>query len=140
MPVLNTTHPASPESVITCHTAQFATQWPDASTAIITASGEIDAVNASAFIDYALSDADRMTDVVIDLTGVKFFGSAGFAALHTLNVRCAAAGIGWKLVPSKAVSRLLRICDPESSLPVRRSVDTAAEAPRPLLQLVAQSS
>jgi anti-anti-sigma factor len=137
---VSTSFPAIPESAITCHTAHFATQWPNPSTAIVTVDGEIDAVNAIAFVDHALRDADRMRDVVIDLTGVTFFGSAGFAALHTLNVRCASAGIGWEFVPGKAVSRLLRICDPESSLPVRRSVETAAEAPRRLLQLVAQSS
>ena len=51
-------------------------------------------------------------DLALDLTGVDFFGTAGFSALHTLNVRCAGAGVEWVLVPSNAVSRLMRICDP----------------------------
>src|ERR1700710_1684682 len=101
---------ASPETVMTCHTAHFATQCLPPSTVIVTAHGEIDAANAIDFVNYAMRDADRMNGLVIDLTGVNFFGSAGFSALHNLNVRCAAGGIDWAMAPSKAVSRLLLIC------------------------------
>jgi anti-anti-sigma factor len=111
---------------------------------IITAHGEIDAANAIDFVEYSLSHDDQIDTLVIDLTGVKFFGSAGFSALHALNVRCAAKGIGWAMAPSKAVSRLLRICDPDSTLPVHRSLDMALAAvtgePRRLLQLVPEPS
>ena len=143
MPISKST-PANPESVTTCHTAQFATRWLPPSTAIVTAHGEIDAVNAMDFVDHAMSDADQMKGLVVDLTGIKFFGSAGFSALHALNVRCAAQGINWAVAPSKEVSRLLRICDPDSTLPVHRGLDTAlgavASEPRALLQLVSETS
>ena len=84
---------------------------------------------------------DRM---VIDLTGLTFFATAGFTALHTLNVQCVGEEIRWALVPSAAVNRLLRICDPDSALPVSSDVDDAlttvhSEPPR-LLQLVPESS
>jgi hypothetical protein len=63
--------------------------------------------------------------------------------LHTLNIRCAAEKIEWAVAPSTAVVRLLRICDPESALPICDGVDAALAAvkgePRRLLQLVPKS-
>jgi anti-anti-sigma factor len=79
------------------------------------------------------------TALVLDLTGVEFFGTAAFSALHTLNVRCARGGTDWILVPSAAVRRLLAICDPDATLPTAATPDTAATQLQPSLQLVAQS-
>ena len=138
--------PASPESLIertACHTAHFATRWLKPSTAVITAHGELDAANAQEFVDYTLRHAPHTERLVLDLTGVDFFGTSGFSALHTVNARCAGQEIRWALVPSRAVTRLLRICDPDSALPISDSVDVALSAvqgePRRLLQLVAKS-
>jgi anti-anti-sigma factor len=110
--------------------------------AVITAQGELDAANAQEFVDYALRHAAHLDRLVLDLTGIDFFGTAGFSALHTLNVRCAAEKIEWAMAPSAAVTRLLRICDPDSALPMSDSVDAALAAvqgePRRLLQLVSK--
>lgn len=140
-----TARPATPESLIEpadCHTAHFATRWLQPSLAVIATHGELDAANAQQFVDYALRHAAHIDRLVLDLTGVDFFGTAGFSALHTLNVRCAAEKIEWALAPSAAVTRLLRICDPDSALPICTSVETALSAvqgePRRLLQLVAK--
>ena len=57
--------------------------------AIITAHGELDAANAQQFVDYALRHAPDTERLVLDLSGVEFFGTAGFSALHSVNVRCA---------------------------------------------------
>ena len=82
--------------------------------------------------------------LALDLTGIEFFGTAGFSALHTLNVRCAGAGVEWVLVPSTAVSRLLRICDPDSALPIAATMPAALSQlqadQRRLLQLVSEPS
>ena len=47
------------------------------------------------------------------------------------------------MTPSPAVTRLMRICDPDSTLPICDSVDAALAAvqgePRRLLQLVPKS-
>ena len=99
-------------------TATFATRRLEPSVSVITARGELDASNAQEFVDYALRDAERTERLALDLTGLDFFGTAGFSALHTLNVRCASVGVEWVLVPSNAVSRVMRICDPDSTLPV----------------------
>lgn len=126
------------------HTATFATRWLQPAVAVITAHGDLDASNAQEFVDYALRDAERTQRLALDLTGVDFFGTAGFSALHTLNVRCAGAGVEWVLVPSRAVTRLMRICDPDSALPIAATMPTAlarlqAEQRR-LLQLVTKPS
>ncbi len=78
---------------------------------------------AQEFVDYALRHADHINRLVLDLSGVEFFGTAGFSAMHTLNVRCAGESIEWASVPSAAVIRLLRVCDPDSTLPFFDGVD-----------------
>jgi len=125
-------------------TASFATRWPQPAVAVITAHGDLDASNAQQFVDYALRDAERTERLALDLSGVEFFGTAGFSALHTLNLRCAGAGVEWVLVPSRAVSRLMRICDPDSALPIAPTMSAALSQlradQRRLLQLVSEPS
>ncbi|MBO0677723.1 STAS domain-containing protein [Mycolicibacterium sp. S2-37] len=109
-------------------------------TTVIAVRGDLDATNAHEFVDYALQHPGHA--LVLDLTGVEFFGTAAFSAIHTLNVRCAGSGVEWVLVPSWAVARLLRVCDPDATLPVAADVDEAvARLHRngsPLLELVAE--
>lgn len=123
-----------------CHTAHFATRRLQPDTSMVTARGDIDAANAQEFVNYALRHAELVKHLVVDLSGVEFFGTAGFSALHRLNVRAADEGIEWALVPSAPVTRLLRLCDPDSVLPICPSIDAALAAvrrkPQPLLQLV----
>lgn len=137
------TSPGSPNERIDCRAAQFATKWLQPKMAMVTAHGELDAANAQEFVDYALRHAHHTDRLVLDLSGVGFFGTAGFSALHTVNVRCAGEKISWAVVPSSAVTRLLRICDPDSTLPICSSVDSALSElqtePRRLLQLVSKS-
>ena len=132
--------PSIQPTVDTLHRVRLTTRWLRPSSAVITVYGEVDASNAQEFVEYALRCADRMERLVLDLTGVGFLGTAGFSALHTVNVRCAAGGIDWVMVPSPAVSHLLGICDPDSTLPTCDSLQTALDAghrkPAPLLQLI----
>ena len=118
----------------------FATHWPAAESAVIRADGEIDAANAAKLGDYTLRVALQSRYLVLDLRGVAFFGTEGFSTLHMLNVRCAKAGVRWSMVPSAAVSRVLRICDPGGGLPAAITVDAALAAnqgePRRVLHLV----
>ncbi len=126
------------------HNASFSTRWLQPSVAVITARGELDAANAQELVDYALRDLERTRRLALDLTGVDFFGTAGFSALHTLNVRCAAANVEWVLLASRAVDRLLRICDPDSALPIASTMPAALTQlqadQRRLLQLVTEPS
>jgi anti-anti-sigma factor len=143
-PTVPDAHDKPPEQLtpeqLTCHAAIFDTQWPQPSTAVVSARGELDAANGNSFVDYALRKPEQTQWLIIDLTGLSFFGSAGFSALHTLNVQCAGNDIRWALVPSLAVDRLLRICDPDSTLPICVDVPTAMTAvhndPPRLLELI----
>ena len=143
MSSFETPRPAKPESVTTCHTAYFATRWLHPSILIVSAHGELDAANAQEFAEYALWHTDTVKRLLLDLKGIEFFGTAGFSALHTLNVRCAESGSVWAMMPSEAVTRLLAICDPDSTLPVAPTIETALAVihgePRPLLQLVPET-
>jgi anti-anti-sigma factor len=118
-------HPTRPLSRTTRHAARFDTRWTMSSAAIVSAYGDIDGSNASTLTDYAVVNAVRCRGLIVDLSGLEFFGTEGFLALHRVSVRCARAAIGWMVVPSGAVSRLLRICDPHGSLP---AVDTVGAA------------
>jgi anti-anti-sigma factor len=110
------------------HSARFTAEW-DSSRLVITAHGELDASNANQLADYVQRCIAHSTSViVVDLSGLEFFGTAGFSALHLINVRCAGAKLRWAAVPSNAVSRLLRICDPDYTLPLVESVSAVADS------------
>jgi anti-anti-sigma factor len=118
------------------HTARFTAEWGP-SFVVITAHGELDASNATQLADYVQRCAAHSKSIILNLTGLEFFGTAGFSALHTINVRCAGSGVSWAVVPSRAVSRLLRICDPDNALPLAASVPDSKE-PLRLFQLIPQ--
>lgn len=95
---------------------------------VITVDGELDAANSDQLTDYVRRSASRSQRVIVDLRGLEFIGTAGFSALHRINVVCSAAQMSWAMVTGTAVSRLLRICDPDGTLPVTSPAD------EPLLQ------
>jgi anti-anti-sigma factor len=105
--------------------ARLDTHWMKSSVAIVSAHGDIDQTNAPTLTEYSLAHLVRCRGLILDLTRLKFFGAAGFSALHRISVSCARAGIDWALVPGAAVSLLLRICDPDGLLP---AVDTVSAA------------
>jgi anti-anti-sigma factor len=128
------------------HTVQFSACWGPSGT-VVTADGELDAANADQLAAYVEQNVSRSRRVILDLRGLDFIGTAGFSALHRINVVCSGAQAHWAMVPSPAVSRLLRICDPDGTLPVTTSAEepllqsvswAAGKEPRPLLQLVPQ--
>jgi anti-anti-sigma factor len=120
-----TTSRSRSRSLATRQAAGFDTRWTTSSVAIVSAHGDIDGANACSLTDYAVANAVRCRGIVLDLSGLEFFGTDGFLALHRVSVSCARAGIGWVLVPGAAVTRLLRICDPHGWLPAVGTVGTA---------------
>ena len=125
-------------------TAQFSARWEPSGTVIIV-DGELDAANADELAAYVQRNVSRSNRVILDLRGLEFIGTAGFSTLHRINVACSGARVYWAMAPSQAVSRLLRICDPDGTLPVTTPVEepllasvtwAASKARRPLLQLV----
>jgi hypothetical protein len=112
----------------TPHIAGLTSSWPTSSTVVVGAYGEIDANNADMMTEYALGHAMSNRGLILDLSGVDFFGTEAFLAVHRVSVGCARARIAWSLVPGAAVSRLLRICDPQVSLPATETLDAALAA------------
>ncbi|MCV7409352.1 sulfate transporter [Mycobacterium florentinum] len=123
-----------------CRTAQFSA-LSSASGTVITVDGELDAANSDQLAVYAAHRARHAGRVILDLRELDFIGTAGFSALHRINVVCSGAQVSWAMVPSPAVGRLLRVCDPDGTLPVTTPGDEPLlrHAARPLLQLVAQA-
>jgi len=107
------------------HTVRLAHRRLRSSVAVISARGHIDASNADALTDYTLGHLTGCRGLIIDLRGLDFFGTDGFSALHRVSVCCAHPGIGWAVVPSEAVSRVLRIGDPQGLLPAASTVEAA---------------
>ncbi|MCT7657291.1 STAS domain-containing protein [Mycobacterium deserti] len=95
----------------------------------IRARGEVDASNAKQFADAVCHAAAGDNRITVDLSDVGFMALDGVAALHAVNARMMHADSSWYVVPSDAVSRVLRLCDPEGLIPV-------APTTRPTLRLV----
>lgn len=95
---------------------------------LVTASGEIDAASASDLCAKIERFSAGYRQLVLDLSGVDFFGTAGYSLLHRLHSRCALAGVGWVLVAGAEVQRLLRVCDPDGMLPTAANIVSAVAA------------
>jgi anti-anti-sigma factor len=98
--------------------ARFSAGHQPPSTLLITAEGDVDASNSrnlARFVECHVADSTR---VVLDLRLVDFFGTAGFAALHNVDVICSQYGRPWVLRAGPQMRRLLAICDPEGILPL----------------------
>jgi anti-anti-sigma factor len=103
----------------------------------ISAHGDIDAVNCSELTDYAVGMSARCRELVIDFSDVDSFGVEGLRALELIIRSCAKVGGRCVLVPSAAVSRLLRRCGPTAVPLTAPSVEVAVallgrSATRPL--------
>jgi len=97
-------------------------------TLLVAALGEIDAANSADFFAQLQAHVNDYRQLVVDLSGLDFLGTAGFSALHTINVRCSRLGVNWVLVPGPEVRRVLRVCDAEGALPTADNIVSAVAA------------
>jgi anti-anti-sigma factor len=106
------------------HRGRFSAHHVPSSTVIVTVEGEVDATNARVLATYVERQIAGSAQLVLDLEHVDFFGTAGFAALHNVNVICSRHGIRWVLRVGPQVRHLLTVCDPDGCLPLagQRSV------------------
>lgn len=108
-------------------------------TVLIRSVGEIDASNSARLLSFVDDHVRGYKQLVLDLSRLTFFGTAGFSALQSINTRCARRSIDWVLVAGTEVARLLRVCDTEGALPVAGNivsgVATLARGPHRQLQL-----
>lgn len=95
-------------------------------TVLVAAFGDIDAASApdlSERIERHIGGGHRQ--LVLDLSRLAFFGTAGYPVLHRVHSRCARAAVDWVLVPGREVERLLRVCDPDGILPTAPNIVSA---------------
>jgi anti-anti-sigma factor len=107
------------------HIARLEIRRLKSSMTVVNAHGQIDASNADTLAQYTLAHVTGCRALILDLRGLDFFGAKGFSALHKISAGCARAGIGWAVVPSAAVSLVLRICDSQGTLPAASTVAAA---------------
>ena len=113
------------------HRAVFTACHLSETAVLITVRGEVDATNSRALAGYVERQISATSRLVLDLTVIEFFGTAGFATLHNVNVICARYGVSWELVVGPQLRRFLKICDPDSLLPLDDSaVDHPDAGPR----------
>jgi anti-anti-sigma factor len=96
---------------------KLSTEWLNTSVVRISAYGDIDASNSAEVLEYVFRRGANCRSMILDLTDVTFFATAGFSALQTIDMRCTRASVSWMLIPSAAVSRVLSVCDARRSLP-----------------------
>ncbi|MGY4708344.1 STAS domain-containing protein [Mycolicibacterium sp. CBM1] len=111
-------------------------------TVLVAAVGEIDASNSGELLGFIESRLSGYRQLVLDLSRLAFFGTDGFSALHTMNVRLSRRGVEWVLVPGPEVARVLRVCDPENLVTTATNIVSAvaalARGPHTHLQLTPQ--
>ena len=100
------------------HRAIFCACHLSDTTVLVTVRGEVDAANSRAFAGYVERQLAGSGGLVLDLTEIDFFGTAGFAALHNVNVVCAQYGVEWMLLVGPQLRRFLQVCDSDRLLPL----------------------
>lgn len=113
-------------STVDCNGAQIRAHCRHLAT-VVTIRGEIDAVNVDQVGEYVRRFVLNDNPVVLDLSAVTHFSSAGIALFGVLDEECRGAGVEWMIVANPIVSALLGDCsDPaEAPFPVTRSVHEA---------------
>jgi anti-anti-sigma regulatory factor len=87
------------------------------SSVLITVEGDVDATNGRDLARFVERHVAGFTHLLLDVRLVDFFGTAGFAALHNVNVISSQYGVSWALRAGQQARRLLAICDPDDTLP-----------------------
>ncbi|AFM18830.1 anti-anti-sigma regulatory factor (antagonist of anti-sigma factor) [Mycolicibacterium chubuense NBB4] len=90
----------------------------------VSVSGEVDAANAKHFAHAVREAAGVSASVVLDLTDVNFMAFDGLSALYALSAHLSREDVTWCVVGSKAVSRVLELCDPEGLIPLATGIPT----------------
>ncbi len=91
---------------------------PVPGTAVVRVSGDVDLAGAP-LLRHCLDDApDDVRGVVLDLSGVVFFGAAGLSALAHVSATAARRGVRRALVCPSVVLRPMRMTGLDAGMPV----------------------
>lgn len=103
---------------------RFDTSRPTPSIVVVSVRGDVDALTADELAGYVLQARSPGHDVILDLRGVDFFGTAGFSVIEGINER-SGGPTRLAVVPSRAVARVLQLCTTKRALLVAVDVDSA---------------
>lgn len=92
---------------------------------LVAVRGDVDATNRQALGRFVHRHIRVSKQLILDLTGVDFFGSQGFTALYYISVQCARRDVDWMVAGGRTVLRVLRICDPDHELPLTGDIAAA---------------
>lgn len=95
-------------------------------TVLLTVVGDVDAAEAPTLFDRVIHLITGYSQLVLDLSQVSYFSTAGYSLLHRLDGFCKRASVDWALVVGPEVTRLLRVCDPDGTLPAAANIVSAA--------------
>jgi anti-anti-sigma factor len=119
--------PIATDEVQRCGRAAFLAGDMAAARVLVDVQGDVDATNCHAFGRFVDRHTGVSRQLILDLTGVDFFGSQAFPALHYIGVQCARRDVDWLIVGGPSVQRIVHICDPGGELPVVPHIAAALE-------------
>lgn len=90
--------------------------------ATVSVCGEVDAANAKQFAHVIREAAGSSSGIVLDLSEVPFMAFDGVSALYAMSAHLLREGAKWCVVASPAVSRVLKLCDPEGLIPLAAGI------------------
>lgn len=89
--------------------ADFSSERISSALVRVAVAGELDLRNAPALCSYAGARLHTSSRLVLDLSEVEFFGSAGLTVFEELDTLARHRSSRWALVGGRAVNRLLRV-------------------------------
>ncbi|QLL08199.1 STAS domain-containing protein [Mycobacterium vicinigordonae] len=92
---------------------------------VVTLRGEVDAVNVDQVSRHVRRFVDGTNPLVLDLSELTHFSTAGISLLCALDEECRAADVEWTVVTNPTCAALLGNDAGESPFPVSRSVHQA---------------
>jgi anti-anti-sigma regulatory factor len=113
---------------------------PTPRTVVVSADGDIDASNVGDLLTLVRDSVGSCDGLIVDLSRVGFFGTEGLSALIAFG-RGDTTSCRTAVVPSPAVTRLLRLCTPAPPLllaPNLNAALVAVQTSRPVLALVTE--
>lgn len=122
---LRRVHLPSADEVYQAGRAVFTAQELIDGRVLVSVRGDVDATNRQALGRFVARHARVSKQLILDLTGVDFFGSQGFTALYYVSVQCARRDVDWMIAGGRTVLRILRICDPDEDLPLAGDIAAA---------------
>ncbi|MFD4368609.1 STAS domain-containing protein [Rhodococcus sp. NPDC058521] len=105
--------------------ATFGAQQITSHVILVNVSGEIDLFSAPEFGNCVRRTAGDVGRLIIDMTRVEFFGTAGLDVLRAVNDERANAGRSWAMICGRPVQRLLHAAGLDSAFPCYSSVEGA---------------